>query len=209
MKFFDFVTDKNRWLYMEISLIVLTLAMIVVSTFQIAWAGDRGEKFSYPGIDNRFAAPGAKFDISFVTRPEGQNDDYNYDFSIIDKNGNALIQHPFLREIEGEWFSSGNQLYFNDYLGSTQIDCFVWEGRAPKSLVSLTDILLNDPSSGPKQGNNTKPPETPQNSRFEMTCEGWNQNGDIRVNLTGDTWAGGHFNYIFVYSPSKRYFEWR
>jgi hypothetical protein len=188
---------------------VVALVFFLISISAVALANDWERSFSYPSIGSRFRSPETGFSISFSKLPDGSGDDYNYKLSIFDDKGIAIVQHQFMRQIKGEWSSSGSELYFNDFLGSTQIDCFIWnQSSSSKSLDSLTDILLNDPNSGPKRGNGEKPPETPKNSRFELTCEGWERNGNIRVSLTGDTWAGGHFDYRFVYSPSKHYFEW-
>ena len=68
-------------------------------------------------------------------------------------------------------------------------------------------MLLNDPKSGPDEAGGAKPPETPENSRFELTCEGWMPQDKLSVNLEGDTWAGGHFKYRFVYDVRARRFN--
>lgn len=100
-----------------------------------------------------------------------------------------------------------SNLYLNDFLGSTQIDCFVWTPQN-RALSSLTEALLRDPNSGPVEGRGAKPPETPENSRFELTCDGWKSKDNVLVNIEGTTWAGGQFNYKLVYDLVLKQFNW-
>ena len=153
--------------------------------------------FSFPGSTNHVHSNKGDLSASY-TVVRATDDENQYTFAINDLAGRALIEHKFTRNIEGMWSPFTQSLYVNDFMGSTQIDCFVWSD-GDNRLFSLTDTLLHDPHSGPVEGHGAKPPETPQNSRFELTCGRWVAKNKVSVRLEGTTWAGGDFKYQMFY----------
>jgi hypothetical protein len=162
------------------------------------------QTFSFPGEVRRVPSVTGQFSAAYK---ESASSNEDFLFSINDQTGKAIVQHSFARSVEGAWSTVGANLYLNDFLGSTQIDCFVWTPQS-RGLSSLTEALLRDPESGPVEGRGAKPPETPQNSRFELTCDGWKSKDKIIVNVEGTTWAGGQFKYKLVYDLVVKRFNW-
>ena len=163
--------------------------------------------FSFPGSSKQAPSVSGQFLATYKEIPAAQNDAFQYLFSIRDRSGNQLEQHTFTRSIEGAWSPHSERIYLNDFMGSTQIDCLVWR-QGDNRLSSLTEILLYDPNSGPTEADGAKPPETPKNSRFELTCDGWTAEDKILVSLDGSTWAGGQFKYKLLFDPKLEKFSW-
>jgi len=169
-----------------------------------AQSSQRSLSFNFPGDTSRVPSTAGQFSAIYKQSAKSPDD---FVFSIEDRTGKALVEHTFSRSVEGAWSHADANLYLNDFLGSTQIDCFVWIPQS-KSLSSLTDALLRDPKSGPIEGRGAKPPETPENSRFELTCDGWKSKDKLLVNVEGTTWAGGQFKYKLVYDLLLKRFNW-
>jgi hypothetical protein len=190
-----------------VSLPFLVLAGGLNST---AKADDRAIQFSFPGPSSKAVSDSGRLNAAYRELPSSPDSANEYKLSIVDAGGRNLAQHTFTRSVEGAWQPNKDRVFINDYMGSTQIDCLLWGGETSggKGFISLTKLLLSDPKSGPIEGRGSKPPETPANSRFELVCEGWNTTGDIRITLTGNTWAGGHFEYRLRFDPTKQVFNW-
>jgi hypothetical protein len=163
--------------------------------------------FSFPSNINRMHSSTSNLFAAYLEIPSAQNSTKQYLLSIMDDDGNHLAQHSFTRSVEGMWSPFGGQLFLNDFIGSSQIDCLVWN-RTDARLTSLTEILLHDPNSGPIEGRGAKPPENPDNSRFELTCQEWKDMDKVLVRLEGNTWAGGDFTYKLVYDLRAKKFSW-
>ena len=185
---------------------VIVVVFIILAPFGISSAqsvpGSR--TFNFPGNPSRVSTATGNF--SAVYKPSAKSDG-DFVFSVEDEAGKSVVEHIFSRSVDGAWSSTGASLYLNDYLGSTQIDCFVWMPQS-KGLLSLTEVLLRDPKSGPIQGRGAKPPETPENSRYELTCDGWKSDSQVLVGIEGTTWAGGQFKYKLVYDLNRKQFNW-
>jgi len=163
--------------------------------------------FSFPANTDRMPSAVGHFLATYKEIPTKPDSVKQYLFSITDTFGKPLAQHSFNRSIEGAWSPYSEQVYANDFMGSAQIDCLVW-GAGGERLTSLTEVLLHDPNSGPIEGGGAKPPETPENSRFELTCHGWAAKDKVLLDVTGDTWAGGEFKYRLVYDLRAKRFSW-
>jgi len=189
-----------------VTLSVIVVAFIILVPFGISSAQSvpGSPSFNFPGSPIRVSNASGNF--SAVYKPSAKSDG-DFVFSVEDKTGKSVVEHIFSRSVDGEWSSTGASLYLNDYLGSTQIDCFVWMPQS-KGLLSLTEVLLRDPKSGPIQGRGAKPPETPENSRYELTCHGWKSDNQVLVDLEGTTWAGGQFKYKLLYDLKQKQFKW-
>jgi hypothetical protein len=189
------------------SSIQLLLICIVLLAAAFAQSRENQAVFSFPGDTDRVHSATGDLLARYTKIYESQDSANQYLFSITDTAGNRLAQLNFTRSIEGMWSPYGESLYLNDFIGSTRIDCFVWSS-ADKHLMSLTEILMRDPSSGPIEGGGAKPPETPENSRYELTCEGWRAQDRVSISLEGDTWAGGQFKYKLIYDLRTKKFSW-
>jgi hypothetical protein len=166
------------------------------------------QAFSFPGkIDRVHSAIGNLF-AAYSEVSAAQNPIKEYRFLIVGNDGNRLVQQDFTRSVEGMWSPFGEQLFVNNFIGSSQIDCLVWS-RTDAHLISLTEVLLHDPNSGPIEGRGAKPPESPENSRFELICREWKDIDKVLVSLEGDTWAGGEFKYKLIYDLKARKFSWQ
>lgn len=160
--------------------------------------------FSFPGGVSSVLSVTGRFSAEYK---QSEKSDEDFDFSIKDQTGKIAVRHSFTRSVEGAWSPTDENIYLNDFLGSTQIDCYVWNPES-KGLWSLTEALLRDPKSGPIEGRGAKPPETPHNSRYELTCDGWKSKNKVLVNVEGTTWAGGQFKYKLVYDLIIKQFSW-
>lgn len=185
------------------------LLLVCIALLITAEAQSRKDQatFSFPGETDRAPSTAGHLIATYKEIRTAPDSAKRYLLSIMDASGNRLVQYTFTRSIQGTWSPYSERIYLNDFMGSTQIDCFVWS-RADERLTSLTDVLLHDPNSGPIQGRGAKPPETPENSRFELTCGEWMAKDKILVSLEGDTWAGGQFRYKLVYDLQTKKFSW-
>jgi hypothetical protein len=194
------------WRGQRKSCVCLLCILILLSSNGFAQSQKERNVFSFPGRTGHVRSAKGDFLAAYseVSKPQ---DSAQYQFSISDASGNRLVRHDFTRSVEGAWARQSDRLYLNDFMGSTRIDCFVWT-NGDNRLASLTDLLLHDPSSGPVEGHGAKPPETPENSRFELTCGSWKGENKLAVRLEGTTWAGGDFKYAFVYDFQTKRFSW-
>jgi hypothetical protein len=188
----------------------LYAVLLLICTVHVASGHAKGKAtpaaFSFPGSSKQTPSLSGQLLATYKEIPGAKNDAFQYIFSLSDRSGNQLEQHPFARNIEGAWSPQSERVYLNDFMGSTQIDCLVWK-QGDNKLSSLTEILLYDPNSGPIEEAGAKPPETPQNSRFELTCDGWSAEDKISVSVEGYTWAGGQFKYKLLFDPNSKKFS--
>lgn len=194
------------WQEQKKSSVRLLCVLILLLSNGVAQSQKERNVISFPSSTRQVRSAKGDFLAAYseVSKPQ---DSTQYQFSISDASGNRLVQHDFTRSVEGAWARKSDRLYLNDFIGSTRIDCFVWT-NGDNRLASLTDLLLHDPSSGPVEGHGAKPPETPENSRFELTCGSWKGDNKLAVRLEGTTWAGGDFKYTFVYDLQTKRFSW-
>lgn len=164
--------------------------------------------FSFPDAAEPVRSSAGVLFATYTQEAIAQDSVTRYLFSITDQGGTRLVQHNFSRSVEGAWSPYGDQIFLNDFMGSTQIDCLVWT-RGETLFTSLTEMLLRDPNSGPIEGRGAKPPETPENSRYELTCEDWLAKDQVSATLEGTTWAGGQFKYRLIYDLRAKKFRWR
>ena len=188
------------------TLTVIVIVCILLASFCVSYAqsGQNQRSFNFPGDPSRISSAAGHFSAEYKRSVKSQDE---FIFSVKDQSGKAAAEHAFSRSVEGAWSQTAANLYLNDFLGSTQIDCFVWTPQS-KSVSSLTEALFRDPQSGPIEGRGAKPPETPQNSRFELTCDGWKSKDKVLVNVEGTTWAGGQFKYKLVFDFMLKRFSW-
>lgn len=188
----------------RISFIAFLCICIVLGSTVFAQSHQLQAGFSFPGDSNRVHSATGNYWATYKQSSTSQDE---YSFLIADGAGNPLVQRTFTRSVEGAWSPYSDQLYLNDFLGSTQVDCLVWV-PGNRGLSSLTETLLREPHSGPIEGRGAKPPETPENSRYELTCQGWRAKDKVSVSLEGTTWAGGQYKYKLVYDVQSRKFSW-
>ncbi len=183
---------------------------MLIALLTVASAQSHHSKMSFTYPDNKARVRSGSGALFAVYKPEitAPNSGRSYVFSIIDSRGTPLAQHDFHRSVEGAWSQYSDQIFLNDFMGSTQIDCLVWN-PGEKVFTSLTDTLVRDPNSGPIEGQGQKPPETPQNSRYELMCTNWIAKNQVSVRPEGTTWAGGQFVYRLVYDVRLRKFRWK
>ncbi len=188
------------------TLIVIVIVCSLLASFGIGYcqSGQAQRSFNFPGDQSRSSSAAGQFAAEYKQSVKSQDE---FIFSVKDQTGKAIAEHAFSRSVEGAWSQTGANLYLNDFLGSTQIDCFVWTPQS-RGLSSLTEALLRNPQSGPIEGRGAKPPETPQNSRFELTCDAWKSKDRVLVNVEGTTWAGGQFKYKLLYDFTLKRFSW-
>jgi hypothetical protein len=186
-----------------VRLVVLCLAMCVTAAAQ---SGKPQVGFAFPGDLHEVRSPGGNLRATYADVASPPDEAVQYLFSIVDAHGRSLAHLSFIRAVKGLWAPDGERLYLNYFMGSTQIDCLVWS-PGDSRLASLTESLLHDPKSGPVEGFGNKPPETPENSRFRLTCDGWRTADRISVTLEGVTWAGGQFKYELIYDIDTRKFN--
>lgn len=184
----------------------IVIVCCLLASFGVSYAqsGQGQRSFNFPGDPSRVSSAAGQFSVEYKQSVKSQAE---FMFSVRNQTGKAVTEHAFSRSVEGAWSQTDANLYLNDFLGSTQIDCFVWTPQS-NGLLSLTEALLRDPQSGPIEGLGAKPPETPQNSRFELTCDGWKSKDKVLVNMEGTTWAGGQFKYKLVYDLMLKRFNW-
>ncbi len=187
-----------------LNLIVIVCSFLASFGTSYAQSGQGQRAFNFPGNPSRVPSADGQFSAGYKQSVKSQDE---FIFSVMDQTGKTVAEHAFSRSVEGAWSQIASNLYLNDFLGSTQIDCFVWTPQSG-SLSSLTEALFRDPQSGPVEGRGAKPPETPHNSRFELTCDGWKSKTKVLVNVEGTTWAGGQFKYKLVYDLMLKRFNW-
>jgi hypothetical protein len=188
------------------------VAAIAIILFSFPWseAGARPNRhsFTFPGkpasVSSQSGALSARYSDPGVN-PDGIHEDR---FSIADANGRELVGFSFLRSVRGAWSADKDTLFVNNFTGSNDSDCLVTRtSNETVRLVSLTDILINDPHSGPVEVGKIKPPENPGNSHYYLRCEKWLSPSMIAVILDGHTDAGGYFKYQFHYNVDKKRFD--
>jgi hypothetical protein len=187
------------------------LALMGTAAFSISSARAQEQQltFSFPGSDTKIPSGSRQLTATYKELPSPPDAANEYELDIVNRSGTDLVQHFFTRSVQGTWSPRSDNVFVNDYLGSTQIDCLVWQkSKSSHKFVSLTDLLIHDPHSGPVQGRGVKPPETPQNSRYELVCKSWDAGDNIKLELSGNTWAGGHFDYRLIYNALTRRFSW-
>ena len=163
--------------------------------------------FDFPGAIQSVSSSSGKVVATFRDSGLNGSGGHDYRFMVTDKHGHERARISFDHSVDGQWSNIGDILYVNDHRGPGQSDCYVLKSDAGKmSLLSLTDILVNKPESGiqelhetivPKE--NIKPPETPANSEYYMSCKRWASPHAIAVVLDGKTYAGGDFKYIMTF----------
>jgi len=196
----------RRSMHWRSTLTVIGIVCSLLASFGASYpqSGKDQLSFNFPGDQSRSVSAVGQFSAEYKQSVKSQDD---FIFLVKDQSRKAVAEHAFSRSVEGAWSQTAANLYLNDFLGSTQIDCFVWTPQS-RGLSSLTEALLRDPQSGPIEGRGAKPPETPQNSRFELTCDGWKSKDKVLVNVEGTTWAGGQFKYKLVYDLMLKRFSW-
>lgn len=165
-------------------------------------------KFKFPGSQRQIVSPSGKA-LLIVRRVDQSAATPNLRvIDLEDRTGRIRASYEFDRRIDGQWSSMGDTLFVNDYQGSDTADCVVpFLMGDNERFTSLTKILIENKDSGPVDVQGIKPPETPDNSHYYLTCSKWINETVIAVELRGVTLAGGEFRYEFRFDTLKKRFE--
>jgi hypothetical protein len=190
---------------MSINLTELALALLWSATAPAAVTRPTppARDFTYPGSAPMVRSPTGKLSITVARR----SDDDPWQLRLF-RGAQIVGTHEFDRWVDGNWSPSGRSVFVNDYEGSDTFDCLIPETRLRRSgFLSLATILQNNPSSGPVGVRSVKPPETPRNSHYYLTCQKWVDDTHIDVRLEGITLAGGQFSYALIFDTALSRFE--
>ena len=153
---------------------------------------------------DRVSSASNKLAVTYKDPGPNESGGHDYRFSVVDRRNHELAGLNFDHSVDGQWTASSDVLFVNDHRGPGASDCFILKkGATGFVLQSLTDVMVNNPKSGIQTVNdprvsaqeNIKPPETPANSEYYMTCSEWIEPHVINVILNGRTDAGGEFKY--------------
>ena len=103
-------------------LIALFWSCVAFGSPAYAQAGQSKGTFSFPGDTDQVRSNAGQFWAGYK-QSSGSEDGYS--FVISDRLGKIIVQRSFMRSVEGAWSPDSANLYVNDFLGSTQIDCLV------------------------------------------------------------------------------------